>query len=150
MGAVTVLLANHVAEKSPTHADKLPHLSSCSEMLGFDVILDKRAKPKLMEVNRSPSMKGDSEVTVEAKKGVLGDIFCLTSVSCKWASRGPTTDMGKEAAIASDAWIQTNWHREVQRSRRTSAIKLWPPDTWLSYFDSFMKLPHAAGLMART
>merc|ERR1712048_901514 len=104
-----------------------------------DVILDKEARPKLMEINRSPSMKGDSEVTVEAKKGVLGDIFCLTSVSCKWATRDPTEKLGEEAGVAANEWILTNWHRELKRSRRTSAIQLWPSDLWLSYFDPFMQ-----------
>ena len=43
--------------------------SACFEILGFDVMLDQKLKPWLIEVNRSPSFSCDSTVDSDVKDG---------------------------------------------------------------------------------
>jgi tubulin polyglutamylase TTLL6/13 len=42
-------------------------------VLGFDIFIDTRGKPWLIEVNQSPSFCTDSPLDEKVKKGVLGD-----------------------------------------------------------------------------
>ena len=45
--------------------------SACVEILGFDIMLDDKLRPWLLEVNRSPSFSCDSQLDAEIKHGVL-------------------------------------------------------------------------------
>nr|XP_006821586.1 PREDICTED: tubulin polyglutamylase TTLL13-like [Saccoglossus kowalevskii] len=47
--------------------------SACFEILGFDVLLDKRLKPWLLEVNHSPSFHTDAPLDKEVKESLLLD-----------------------------------------------------------------------------
>jgi tubulin polyglutamylase TTLL6/13 len=51
--------------------------SACFEILGFDILLDRKLKPWLMEVNRSPSFHTDSPLDKEIKEGLIYDTFNL-------------------------------------------------------------------------
>lgn len=51
--------------------------SACFEILGFDVLLDKRLKPWLIEVNHSPSFHTDAPLDKEVKEGLLHDTLNL-------------------------------------------------------------------------
>ena len=51
--------------------------SACFEILGFDVLLDKKLKPWLIEVNHSPSFHTDALLDKEVKEGLLNDTFNL-------------------------------------------------------------------------
>ncbi|RMB89349.1 hypothetical protein DUI87_34261 [Hirundo rustica rustica] len=53
---------------------------ACFEILGFDILLDRRLKPWLLEVNRSPSLGTDSQVDREVKDALLCDTFNLINV----------------------------------------------------------------------
>ncbi len=50
-------------------------------MLGFDIIIDHKLRPYLLEVNQSPSFSTDSPLDYKIKKIVLGDAFGLLNVS---------------------------------------------------------------------
>ena len=52
----------------------------CFQILGFDVMLDKKLKPWLLEVNESPSFNDDTEVDKEVKSGLIEDCFRLLDV----------------------------------------------------------------------
>ncbi|XP_063077767.1 tubulin polyglutamylase ttll6 isoform X2 [Engraulis encrasicolus] len=57
--------------------------SACFEILGFDVLLDHRLKPWLLEVNHSPSFTTDSRLDREVKDGLLYDTLVLINlVAC--------------------------------------------------------------------
>ena len=43
------------------------------EVLGFDVLLDEKLRPWLLEVNRSPSFATDEKIDNEIKSGLLTD-----------------------------------------------------------------------------
>ncbi|KAJ3056570.1 Tubulin polyglutamylase ttll6 [Rhizophlyctis rosea] len=47
--------------------------SPCFEILGFDILLDYKLKPWLLEVNHSPSFTCDSPIDMEIKSGVIAD-----------------------------------------------------------------------------
>lgn len=51
--------------------------SACFEILGFDVLLDRKLKPWLIEVNHSPSFHTDAPLDKEVKEGLLYDTLNL-------------------------------------------------------------------------
>ena len=53
----------------------------CFEVLGFDIILDDKGKPVLLEVNQAPSFATDSPLDYELKKGLFVDMFRLLGLS---------------------------------------------------------------------
>ncbi|XP_053320939.1 tubulin polyglutamylase TTLL13-like [Spea bombifrons] len=54
--------------------------SACFEVLGFDIILDKKLKPWLLEVNHSPSFTTDSRLDREVKDALLQDTLNLINL----------------------------------------------------------------------
>ncbi|KAJ3121372.1 Tubulin polyglutamylase ttll4 [Nowakowskiella sp. JEL0407] len=57
----------------------------CYELFGFDVLLDKKLKPWLMEVNISPSLKTSCPVDEKIKSTLVLDLLNLIGVSVKHA-----------------------------------------------------------------
>ncbi|XP_065672973.1 tubulin polyglutamylase ttll6 isoform X9 [Hydra vulgaris] len=55
--------------------------SACFEILGFDVILDRKLKPWILEVNHSPSFTTDSKLDREIKDAVVYDTLMLANFS---------------------------------------------------------------------
>jgi Tubulin-tyrosine ligase family len=51
--------------------------------LGFDVLIDSKCKPYLLEVNASPSFGTDSALDYKIKKNVIADAFQLLNFSYK-------------------------------------------------------------------
>jgi tubulin polyglutamylase TTLL6/13 len=49
--------------------------------LGFDIFIDHKLKPWLIEVNQSPSFATDSPLDYRIKKQVIGDSFNLLNMS---------------------------------------------------------------------
>lgn len=47
--------------------------SMAFQILGFDVLIDSKYKPWLLEVNASPSFRTDSNIDYVIKKAVIGD-----------------------------------------------------------------------------
>ncbi|XP_012256315.2 tubulin polyglutamylase TTLL13-like isoform X2 [Athalia rosae] len=48
---------------------------ACFELLGFDVLLDWKLKPYLLEVNHSPSFHTDAQIDKDIKESLLSDTF---------------------------------------------------------------------------
>lgn len=53
----------------------------CFEILGFDVILNDKGKPVLLEVNHAPSFNDDTPLDKQVKKNLLIDTFRLLNVN---------------------------------------------------------------------
>ncbi|KAM4826431.1 tubulin polyglutamylase TTLL13-like isoform 3-T3 [Thomomys bottae] len=53
---------------------------ACFEILGFDVLLDHKMKPWLLEVNHSPSFTTDSRLDREVKDALLCDAMTLVNL----------------------------------------------------------------------
>ncbi|XP_022919719.1 tubulin polyglutamylase ttll6-like [Onthophagus taurus] len=60
----------------PSH-DVIP---ACCELLGTDIILDKRLNPQILEVNHSPSFHTDTELDCEVKEGLLTDMCAMLNL----------------------------------------------------------------------
>lgn len=59
--------------------------SACFEILGFDIMLDRKQKPWLLEVNHSPSFHTDAPLDKEIKEGFLADT--LRMLNCSFIER---------------------------------------------------------------
>ncbi|XP_038077491.1 uncharacterized protein LOC119745300 isoform X1 [Patiria miniata] len=55
--------------------------SSCFEVLGFDVMLDKKLKAWILEVNLSPSFHTDHKLDKEVKEGLLFDTMNIINLT---------------------------------------------------------------------
>jgi tubulin polyglutamylase TTLL6/13 len=55
----------------------------CFQVLGFDIFIDTKAKPWLIEVNQSPSFCTDSPLDQKVKFGVLSDSINILNLSVK-------------------------------------------------------------------
>lgn len=53
----------------------------CYEILGFDIYIDKKAKPWLIEVNLAPSFANETRLDDELKRELVKDSFRLLAVS---------------------------------------------------------------------
>lgn len=60
-----------------------PFNQGCFELLGFDILFDKKLKPYLLEVNHSPSFHTDSPVDLKVKSTILKDMFRMLRVDLK-------------------------------------------------------------------
>mmetsp|Transcript_25634 Transcript_25634/g.24934 ORF Transcript_25634/g.24934 Transcript_25634/m.24934 type:complete len:83 (-) Transcript_25634:159-407(-) len=58
---------------TPNHSE----YRSCFELLGFDILIDKRLRPWLLEVNHAPSFNDDTEVDKIVKTALITDTFRL-------------------------------------------------------------------------
>uniref|UniRef100_M4AU22 Tubulin tyrosine ligase-like family, member 7 n=1 Tax=Xiphophorus maculatus TaxID=8083 RepID=M4AU22_XIPMA len=54
--------------------------SVCFEVLGFDILLDRKLKPWLLEINRAPSFGTDQKLDYDVKKGVLLNALELLNI----------------------------------------------------------------------
>ncbi|XP_020492709.2 probable tubulin polyglutamylase TTLL2 [Labrus bergylta] len=60
-----------------TIAPSVPSCPNCLELFGFDVLVDVRFKPWLLEVNYSPALTLDCPADVAVKKRLIGDLVDL-------------------------------------------------------------------------
>ena len=58
----------------------VPYANNCFEMLGFDVLIDDKQEPWLLEVNLSPSLNCDSPLDQKIKADMICDLFNLAGV----------------------------------------------------------------------
>jgi hypothetical protein len=55
----------------------VPHRANCYELYGFDILLDKRLKPWLLEVNTGPDLATASPLDKKIKYNLVTDLFNL-------------------------------------------------------------------------
>ena len=53
----------------------------CFEILGFDIFLDDKLRPWILEVNHSPSFSTDSPLDFKVKKNLVADVTTLLNLS---------------------------------------------------------------------
>jgi hypothetical protein len=54
--------------------------SACFEILGYDILIDKKLKPYVLEVNHSPSFTTDSKLDREIKDALIYDTIMLMNI----------------------------------------------------------------------
>ncbi|XP_076339568.1 tubulin polyglutamylase TTLL6-like [Tachypleus tridentatus] len=69
--------------------------SPCFEILGFDVLLNYKLKPYILEVNHSPSYNTDSSVDKEVKESLLRDSLKLLTITCHACKETQTSMLKK-------------------------------------------------------
>ena len=55
----------------------------CFEILGFDIFLDHKLRPWILEVNHTPSFTTDTPLDLKIKKGVITDTLHLLNLSVR-------------------------------------------------------------------
>ncbi|KAM4632886.1 putative tubulin polyglutamylase TTLL2 [Polymixia lowei] len=60
-----------------TIAPSVPSSPNCVELFGFDILIDCKLKPWLLEVNYSPALTLDCQADVAVKKGLISDLIDL-------------------------------------------------------------------------
>ena len=53
----------------------------CFEILGFDVMLDDKLRPYIIEINHDPSFETDSPLDFQVKKKLISDTLRLLNLS---------------------------------------------------------------------
>ena len=59
----------------------------CFQVLGFDIMIDHKIRPYLIEVNQMPSFCTDSPLDYKIKKGVINDTISILNLSIKRRNR---------------------------------------------------------------
>jgi tubulin polyglutamylase TTLL6/13 len=53
----------------------------CFEVLGFDIMLDEKGTPFLLEINHSPSFHTDTALDLALKEALIADTLRLANIS---------------------------------------------------------------------
>ncbi|CAF3048765.1 unnamed protein product [Rotaria sp. Silwood2] len=79
---IKVLISAHSVLKHNYRACFPNHYrgSACFEILGFDVLIDRKLKPYVLEVNHSPSFTTDSKLDREIKDALIYDTLLLLNM----------------------------------------------------------------------
>ena len=56
------------------------HPDCCFDLFGFDILLDSKLKPWVLEVNLSPSLACESQLDFKVKNQVITDLFNLIGI----------------------------------------------------------------------
>ncbi|XP_067337993.1 probable tubulin polyglutamylase TTLL2 [Channa argus] len=64
-------------------APTVPSCPNCVELFGFDILIDVKFKPWLLEVNYSPALTLDCQADITVKKGLIGDLIDLMNYTSK-------------------------------------------------------------------
>ncbi|DBA78232.1 TPA: Tubulin polyglutamylase ttll13P, variant 2 [Trebouxia sp. C0005] len=90
---------------------------SCFELLGYDVLLDQKCRPWLLEVNHSPSFSTDTPLDLAVKKKLILETVGLVRVDAKQLRRGKAADK----QLASERLLRTKGRATADQ---TPAISL--------------------------
>ncbi|XP_010141021.1 PREDICTED: tubulin polyglutamylase TTLL6, partial [Buceros rhinoceros silvestris] len=99
----------------PTHAAGC----ACFEILGFDILLDRRLKPWLLEVNHSPSFTTDTHLDWEVKDALLCDTINLINVHACNKSKVLEEDKqrAKERLLQAHQTLRASRREELESSQ---------------------------------
>ena len=84
LGAINAVVVGALRAVAPSIiADR-----HCAELYGYDVMLDERLKPWLIEVNASPSLSADTAADAALKTRLVDDFMSLLGLEGAWADAG--------------------------------------------------------------
>ena len=63
------------------HYSNVASKYSCFELFGFDILLDSKLKPWLLEVNISPSLHSSSTLDLDVKSPLATEVFNMARCS---------------------------------------------------------------------
>uniref|UniRef100_A0A1I8FU28 Tubulin--tyrosine ligase-like protein 9 n=1 Tax=Macrostomum lignano TaxID=282301 RepID=A0A1I8FU28_9PLAT len=116
----TVMSAHYVVKHNyrtcfPNHVRG----SACFEILGFDIILDRKLRPQVLEVNHSPSFSTDSRLDREIKEALITDTLNLINVGA--VDRKKVIE--EERRKIQDRLFQRNSRKETKEDLEKEAAK---------------------------
>ncbi|XP_075063915.1 tubulin polyglutamylase TTLL13 isoform X3 [Mixophyes fleayi] len=119
--------------------------SACFEILGFDIILDKKLKPWILEVNHSPSFTTDSRLDREVKDALLCDTLNL--INLRACDKRKVLEEDKRRV--KERLLQRNPHKEARREQLESTQAAWLEQVQKyedSHLGGYQRIyPHAKG-----
>ncbi|XP_039432083.1 tubulin polyglutamylase TTLL13-like isoform X2 [Culex pipiens pallens] len=77
------VLRHTYAASFPTH----DIIQACFEILGFDILIDHKLKPYILEVNHSPSFHTDEAIDKEIKEALIHDTFVMLNLNAEVKKR---------------------------------------------------------------
>ncbi|XP_072258846.1 tubulin polyglutamylase TTLL13 [Pyxicephalus adspersus] len=95
--------------------------SACFEILGFDILLDKKLKPWLLEVNHSPSFTTDSRLDREVKDALLYDTLNL--INLRACDKRKVIEEDKRRV--KERLLQRNLPKEARREQLETSQAVW-------------------------
>ncbi|MEE6503465.1 hypothetical protein FKM82_004830 [Ascaphus truei] len=95
--------------------------SACFEILGFDILLDKKLKPWILEVNHSPSFTTDSCLDREVKDALLYDTLNL--INLRACDKRKVLEEDKRRV--KERLFQRHPPREARREQLESSQAAW-------------------------
>lgn len=66
-----------------SHADNFAN-DMCFEVLGFDIMIDHKLNPYLLEINYTPSFTTDTPLDRLIKKNLIEDTLNILDINDKW------------------------------------------------------------------
>ena len=121
--------------------------SMCFEILGFDIMLDHKLKPWLLEVNHSPSFTTDSALDAEIKQRVVIEAIKLMNITQKSQKNieAQCKNICELRATTSRSWRDGTEEREQakknsgkirdkhEKRQKTGYIKIFPGENDMYY-----------------
>ncbi|XP_043934218.1 tubulin polyglutamylase TTLL13-like [Protopterus annectens] len=95
--------------------------NACFEILGFDILLDKKLKPWLLEVNHSPSFTTDSQLDREVKDALLCDTLNLINLRACDKKK----ILGEDKRRVTERLLQKIQHQESRREQYENSQAAW-------------------------
>ncbi|PNF33882.1 hypothetical protein B7P43_G06735 [Cryptotermes secundus] len=126
---VKTLVAAHPVLKHSYHACFPAHdfTYACFELLGFDILLDYRLKPYLLEVNHSPSFHIDAQIDCDVKESLLKDTFIILNL--KQSDKRKVLE--EDRRRVRERLLQGINHKEIeQRNNAAASSGSSPQDHW--------------------
>lgn len=105
-------------------APQVPKEKNCYELYGFDILIDEKLKPWLLEVNFSPALGTDCQVDVMVKKPMLHDLIDMLNFKDSDSERGNTDKQVNTGRVTNRARMSANRNRSDLIDRTTSSSRL--------------------------
>lgn len=75
----TIISGEHVINNATDMFCPFPR-TNCFEMFGFDVLIDGKLEPWLLEVNLTPALGCDTPLDQKIKSNAIADLFTLIGI----------------------------------------------------------------------
>lgn len=72
---VKTLISGLPAMQNAHSQTKRTDPNSCFQLLGFDILLNEKGEPFLLEVNQNPSLATETDIDKDIKSKLVGNIF---------------------------------------------------------------------------
>ncbi|XP_060585732.1 uncharacterized protein LOC132741554 [Ruditapes philippinarum] len=105
-------------------APQVPKEKNCYELYGFDILIDEKLKPWLLEVNFSPALGTDCQVDVMVKKPMLHDLIDMLNFKDSDSERGKTDKQMNTGRVTNRARMSANRNRQELIDRTTTSSRL--------------------------